>query len=249
MAPESSCGECQGNSTSSFSLYSKTEKIRVRSSQNKHSLAKTRGGQDELISHRLVNLEVSFLREGTQFEVPLKLLRFCGCGSHLDRSANYLCNTHSRLASKMLAFDQKKTLSKANLTNTSKSARVARWCLGTTAAPWTDSLANTGNCDGQGCTLPLHRSLHKSSKVCQLSVAASGTSAAPYCSSHKQGRAASGPSQCHILLHLPNCFPLKHWQRCYDSVTSNVLLLTLSIASTGSDAKVLKLCQASIKTL
>lgn len=191
-----SCGKCQGNSTSSFSLYSKPEKIRVHSSRNKPSLAKTWGRQDELISHRSVNLEVFFLREGPWFEVPLKLLRFCGCGSHLNRSANYLCNTHSRLASKTLAFDQKKTLSKANLTNTSKSARVARWCSGTTAAPWTDSLPNTGNCDGQGCTLPLHRSLHKSSKVCQLSPAASGTSAASHCSSCKQGRAASGPSWC-----------------------------------------------------
>lgn len=149
----------------------------------------------------------------------------------------------------MLALDQKKILSKANLANTGKSARVARWCSGTTAAPWTDSLANTGICDGQGCTLPLHRSLHKSSKVCQLSPAASGTSAAPYCSSHKQGRAASGPTQCQILLHLPNCFPLKHWQRCYDSVTSDVLLHTFSIVSTGSDANILKFCQASIKTL
>lgn len=159
----------------------------------------------------------------------------------MDRRAYYLCNTHSRLASKMLAFDQEKTLSKANPTNTSKSARVARWCSGTTAAPWTDSLANTGNCDGQGRTLPPHCSLHKSSKVCQLSPAASGTPAAPYCSSRKH--VASGPSQCQILLHLPNCFPVKHWQRCYDSVTADPLLLTLSIAGTGSDAKALKLCQ------
>lgn len=165
----------------------------------------------------------------------------------MDRRANYLCNTHSRLASKMLAFDQEKTLSKANPTNTSKSARVARWCSGTTAAPWTDSLANTGNCDGQGHTLPLHRSLHKSSKVCQLSPAASGTAAAPYCSSHKH--IASGASQCQILLHLPTCLPVKHWQRCCDSVATDPLLLTLSIAGTGSDAKALRLCQTEIKML
>lgn len=159
----------------------------------------------------------------------------------MDRRANYLCNTHSRLASKMLAFDQEKTLSKANSTNTSKSARVARWCSGTTATPWTDSLANTGNCDGQGRTLPPHCSLHKSSKVCQLSPAASGTAATPYCSSRKH--IASGPSQCQILLHLPTCLPGKHWQRCYDSVAADPLLLTLSIAGAGSDAKALRLCQ------
>lgn len=159
----------------------------------------------------------------------------------MDRRASYLCNTDSRFASKMLAFDQENTLSKANPTNTSKSARVARWCSGTTAAPWTDSLANTGNCDGQGRTLPPHHSFHKSSKVCQLSPAASGTPAAPYCSSHKH--VASGPSQCQILLHLLNYFPVKHWQRCYNSIATHPLLLTLSIAGTGSDAKALKLCQ------
>lgn len=159
----------------------------------------------------------------------------------MDRRANYLCNTHSRLPSKMLAFDQKKTLSKANPTNTSKSARVSRWYSGTTVAPWTDSLANTGNSDGQGLTLPPHCSLHKSSKVCQLSPAASGAPAAPYCSSSKHS--ASGPSQCQILLHLPICLPVKHWQRCYDSVATDPLLLTLSIAGTGSDAKALKSCQ------
>lgn len=126
---------------------------------------------------------------------------------------------------------------------------VARWCLGISAAPWTDSLANTGNCDGQGCTLPLHCSLHKSSKVCQPSPAASGTSAAPYCSSHKQGRAARRLAQCQILLHLPNCFRRKHWQRCYHSLANDVLLLSLCIASIDSDANITKLCQALIKTL
>lgn len=39
------------------------------------------------------------------------------------------------------------------------------------------------------------------------------------------------------------------WQRCCDSIGSDGLLLTLSIASTGSDARVLKWCQASMKTL
>lgn len=185
MAPDAAAANAKGILPAPSLYIQNQKKLRVHSSRNKPSLAKTWGWQDELISHRSVNLEVFFPREGPRFEVPLKLLRFCGCGSHLNRSANYLCNTHARLASKTLAFDQKKTLSKANLTNTSKSARVARWCSGTTAAPWTDSLPNTGNCDGQGCTLPLHRSLHKSSKVCQLSPAASGTSAASSCSSRK----------------------------------------------------------------
>lgn len=55
--------------------------------------------------------------------------------------------------------------------------------------------------------------------------------------------------QCQILLHLPNWFPLKYWQRCCNIITCDVLLLTLSIASTSSDAKVLKLCQILIKNL
>lgn len=42
---------------------------------------------------------------------------------------------------------------------------------------------------------------------------------------------------------IPNCFPVKHWQRCYDSITTDPLLLTLSITGTGSDAKQLKLSQ------
>lgn len=154
---------------------------------------------------------MSSLHKGPAFEAPLKLLRIYGCGSHLERSENYLCNTHSRLASKILAFDQKKTLSKANLANSSKSASVARWCSGTTAAPWTDSLANTGNGDGQGCTLLLHHSLRKSSKVCQLSPAASDASASPYRSSHERGGAARGPTRCQALLHLPHCFPPRRW--------------------------------------
>lgn len=85
--------------------------------------------------------------------------------------------------------------------------------------------------------------------MCQFSPASPGTSSAPYCSSHKKGRAARGPALCQILLHLPNCFPLKQWQRCYGSITSLVLLHTFSLASTGSDANLSKLCQTSIKTL
>lgn len=140
----------------------------MRKTKGTYSLIKTWGGEDELIGLQSVYLEVSLLCKGPKFEVPVKLLWFCGCGSHLERSTYYLCNTYSRLTSKTLAFDQEKTLSKANLANISKNASVARWCLGTTAAPWPDSLANTGNCSGWGCTLLFHLSLHNVSMVCQL---------------------------------------------------------------------------------
>lgn len=65
MVSGSSCGEfSQGNSTGSFSFYSKPEKLRVHS-PNKSSLAKTLGRQGELISHWSVNLEVISLQGDT----------------------------------------------------------------------------------------------------------------------------------------------------------------------------------------
>lgn len=65
MVPESSCGEfSQENSTASFSLYAKPEKVRVHS-PNKFCLANTWGRQGELISHWSLNSEVVSLQGDT----------------------------------------------------------------------------------------------------------------------------------------------------------------------------------------
>lgn len=204
-----------------FPLHSKGEKPKVHTLWKKTSLAKAWGEEDELIGLQSVYLEVSLLCKGPKFEVPVKLLWFHGYGSHLERSTYYLCNTYSRLTSKMLAFDQEKTLSKANLANISKSASVARWCSGTTAAPWPDSLANTGNCNGWGCTLLLHLSLHNISKVCQLlhlpaapltskAVLPAGSCSTKYCCTFQTAslsNAGKGANAASLAMHFSMPFP------------------------------------------